>query len=47
MSAAAPQDGGSNPENFVDKLRNPFERMKQKFKDSSLHDVKVELIHKK
>jgi phospholipase D1/2 len=47
MSTAAPADGGSNPENLKDKLKHPFEHMREKFQDTKLYDIKVALSHKK
>lgn len=47
MSNVAPEDGGSNPANLKDKLKHPFEHMREKFQDSKLYDVKVSLSHKK
>jgi phospholipase D1/2 len=47
MTSAAPQDGGSNLEHLKDKLKNPFNEMREKFRDSKLYDLKVGLIHKK
>jgi phospholipase D1/2 len=47
MTTAGPQDGGSNTSKLKDKLKHPFEGMREKFRDSSLYDVKVGLIHKK
>lgn len=32
---------------FVDKLKHPFHDLKEKLKDTHLHDAKVSLIHKK
>lgn len=47
MTSAAPTDGGSNSEGLKEKLKHPFQNMREKFRDSSLYDVKVGLIHKK
>ena len=47
MSAAAPQDGGSNSEHLKDKLKHPFNNLREKFRDTKLYDLKVGLIHKK
>ena len=47
MTTAGPADGGSNPKGLKEKLKNPFNSMREKFRDSSLYDVKVGLIHKK
>jgi hypothetical protein len=47
MSTAAPEDGGSNPERLKDKLKHPFDQMREKFRDTKLYDVKVGLSHKK
>ncbi|KAH8596160.1 hypothetical protein B0O99DRAFT_510702 [Bisporella sp. PMI_857] len=51
MTTAGPSDGGSNPKGLKEKLKNPFSKgfndMREKFRDSSLYDVKVGLIHKK
>jgi phospholipase D1/2 len=47
MSTVAPTDGGSNPENLKEKLKHPFEHMREKFQDTKLYDVKVALSHKK
>jgi len=47
MTTAGPADGGSNTKSLKDKLKNPFNSMREKFRDSSLYDVKVGLIHKK
>jgi phospholipase D1/2 len=47
MTSAGPKDGGSNPENLKEKLKNPFNNMREKFRDTKLYDLKVGLIHKK
>lgn len=51
MTTAGPSDGGSNTKGLKAKLKNPFgsafDDMREKFRDSSLYDVKVGLIHKK
>lgn len=47
MTTGAPQDGGSNPSHFKEKLKHPFHDMREKFRDSSLYDIKVGLINKK
>ncbi|PMD36346.1 phospholipase D/nuclease [Hyaloscypha variabilis F] len=47
MSAAAPQDGGSNSEHLKDKLKHPFNNLREKFRDTKLYDLKVGLSHKK
>ena len=47
MTTGAPADGGSNPEKLKDKLKHPFSNLREKFRDSSLYDVKVGLIDKK
>jgi phospholipase D1/2 len=47
MSAAAPQDGGTNPEHLKDKLKHPFSDLREKFRDTKLYDLKVGLINKK
>ncbi|PQE20564.1 phospholipase D p1 protein [Rutstroemia sp. NJR-2017a BBW] len=47
MSTSAPADGGSNPESFKEKMKNPISALRNKLKDTKLHDVKVGLIHKK
>ncbi|CZT12019.1 related to phospholipase D [Rhynchosporium graminicola] len=48
MTSAAPQDGGSSSEEHLkDKLKHPFNDMREKFRDSSLYDLKVGFIHKK
>jgi phospholipase D1/2 len=47
MTTSASSDGGSNPEQLKDKLKHPFEHMREKFQDSKLYDVKVALSHKK
>lgn len=47
MSNVAPADGGSNPQSLKDKLKHPFDHMREKFEDTKLYDVKVALSHKK
>ncbi|KAG9244055.1 hypothetical protein BJ878DRAFT_422221 [Calycina marina] len=52
MTTTGPSDGGSsNSKSLKDKLKNPFSKgfndMREKFRDSSLYDVKVGLINKK
>lgn len=47
MSTAAPADGGSNPSSLKEKMKHPFENMREKFRDTKLYDLKVGLIHKK
>lgn len=47
MSTAAPADGGSNPSKLKEKMKHPFENMREKFRDTKLYDLKVGLIHKK
>lgn len=47
MTTAGPSDGGSNPEGLKDKLKHPFDHMREKFRDTKLYDLKVGLIHKK
>merc|ERR1712225_61483 len=47
MTSAAPQDGGSSKEKLKEKLKHPFDNMREKFRDSSLYDLKVGFIHKK
>lgn len=47
MTSASPEDGGSNKEHLKDKLKHPFNNLREKFRDSSLYDLKVGLIHKK
>jgi hypothetical protein len=47
MSAAAPSDGGTDPEHLKDKLKHPFHGLREKFRDTKLYDLKVGLIHKK
>lgn len=50
MTSAGPSDsgpGGTSKQSFKDKLKNPFNEIREKFRDSSLYDVKVGLIHKK
>jgi phospholipase D1/2 len=47
MSTSAPADGGSNPESLKEKMKNPISALRNKLKDTKLHDVKVSLIHKK
>lgn len=51
MTSAGPQDGGSNPTHLKDKLedkiKHPFSGLREKLKDTKLHDMKVSLIHKK
>lgn len=39
--------GEENHESFSDKLMNPFHELKEKLKDTHLHDAKIHLIHKK
>lgn len=47
MTTAGPKDGGSNPENLKEKIKHPFHELREKFRDSSLYDLKVGLINKK
>ncbi|TVY16616.1 Phospholipase D1 [Lachnellula arida] len=47
MTAAGPADGGSNPEHLKDKLKHPFSGLREKLKDTKLHDIKVSISHKK
>jgi phospholipase D1/2 len=47
MSTVAPKDGGSNLSSLKDKLKHPFERMRNKLHNTSLHDVKIKAIYKK
>ena len=47
MTTAAPNDGGSNSEPLKDKLKHPFNNLREKFRDTKLYDLKVGLIHKK
>ena len=50
MTSAAPSDsgpGGESKQSLKDKLKNPFNDLREKFRDSSLYDLKVGLIHKK
>jgi len=48
MTSSAPEDGGpGNASKLKEKLKHPFENMREKFRDSSLYDLKVGLIHKK
>lgn len=47
MTAAGPADGGSNPEHLKDKLKHPFSGLREKLKDTKLHDIKVSIVHKK
>lgn len=41
------QDGVHGHSDFADKLRHPFHELKEKLKDTHLHDAKVSLINKK
>ena len=42
------KDGGHGEgSSFGEKLKNPMQGLKQKLKQSHLHDLKVGLIHKK
>jgi len=47
MNDAAPSDGGSHSESLKDKLKSPFNNLREKFRDSKLYDLKVGIIHKK
>lgn len=50
MTTAGPQDGGpggASKHSLKEKLKHPFEDLREKFRDSSLYDLKVGLIHKK
>lgn len=47
MTTNAPSDDGSRSEHLKDKLKHPFEHMREKFQDSKLYDVKAALSHKK
>ncbi|CAG8984041.1 hypothetical protein HYALB_00002982 [Hymenoscyphus albidus] len=44
--SAGPTEGGDH-EGLKDKLKHPFDNMREKFRDSKLYDLKVGLIHKK
>ncbi|CZT42378.1 related to phospholipase D [Rhynchosporium secalis] len=47
MTSAAPQDGGSSSkEHLKDKLKHPFNDMREKFRDSSLYDLKINPNHR-
>lgn len=48
MSGSHVHDGHDGDHaNFVDKLKHPFHELKDKLKDTHLHDAKVNLNHKK
>jgi phospholipase D1/2 len=47
MTTNAPSDDGSKSEHLKDKLKHPFEHMREKFQDSKLYEVKAALSHKK
>jgi phospholipase D1/2 len=47
MTTGAPSDGGSNPEHLKDKLKHPFQELREKIRDTKLYDVKVALVNKK
>jgi hypothetical protein len=51
MSTAAPHDGGSNLHNLghsiKEHLKHPGEKLSHKLENTTLHDVKVSMIHKK
>ncbi len=46
-SSKASGDGESDHEHLKYKLKHPFSDLRDKFRDSKLHDLKVGLIHKK
>lgn len=41
----APESQGH--QSFSDKLKHPFHELKEKLKNSSLHDAKVSMVHTK
>lgn len=45
MSQSDAQDGDHS--DLADKLKHPFRELKDKLRDTHLHDVKIGLIHKK
>jgi phospholipase D1/2 len=47
MSTAAPHDGESNIENLKEDLKHPFEYMRHKLHNTTLHDMKVKATLKK
>ncbi len=47
MSTTAPADGGTNPSHLKEKMKHPFEGLREKLRDTKLYDLKVGLIHKK
>ncbi|KAI1099665.1 phospholipase D/nuclease [Jackrogersella minutella] len=47
MSDSHEQNGQHEHSDFVDRLKHPFHDLKEKLKDTHLHDAKVNLIHKK
>lgn len=38
---------GEGSEHLKDKLKHPFSELREKLRDTKLHDLKVGLIHKK
>ena len=46
MTDAGPQDGGPGGSS-KHKIKDKFNGIREKFRDSSLYDLKVGLIHKK
>ncbi|KAI2472482.1 phospholipase D/nuclease [Annulohypoxylon bovei var. microspora] len=47
MSGSHENNGQHGHSDFVDKLKHPFQDLKEKLKDTHLHDAKISLIHKK
>lgn len=45
MSQSDAQDGDHS--DLADKLKHPFQELKDKLRDTHLHDIKISLIHKK
>lgn len=47
MAGSHENSGGRGHSDISDKLRNPFHELKEKLKDTHLHDAKIGLIHQK
>lgn len=47
MTDAAPGGKDAGTASVGDRFKNTFSSLSEKLKDSSLHDIKVNLIHRK
>jgi phospholipase D1/2 len=43
----AETNGGEHHSSFAEKLKHPFQELKEKLHNTHLHDAKVHLVHKK